>query len=73
MLGAEVTVSHRTPSSTKLCFGHILFLSSSHDLLGSLLVTILTSGVSFVYCHLGSVYLCRVRFLIGYVWQWYYD
>jgi hypothetical protein len=28
-----------------------VFISSGHDLFGSLLVTILTGGVSFVYCH----------------------
>jgi hypothetical protein len=67
MLGAELTVSHRTHLSTSLGYDHVLFVSSVHDLFGSLLVTIL-SGVYFVYCHLGSVYLCRMRFLIGYVW-----
>jgi hypothetical protein len=68
MLGAELTVSRRTHSSTSLGYGHVLFVSSVHDLLRSLLVTILTGGVSFVYYHPSSVYLCRVRFLIGYVW-----
>ena len=46
MLGAELTVSHRTPSPTNLGYGHVLFISSGHDLFGSLLVTILTCRVS---------------------------
>jgi hypothetical protein len=46
MLGAELTVSHRTPSPTSLGYGHILFISSGHNLFGYLLVTILTGGVS---------------------------
>jgi hypothetical protein len=46
MLGAEITVSHRTHSSTSLGYGHVLFVSSGHDLFGSLLVIILTAGVS---------------------------
>jgi hypothetical protein len=46
MLGAEVTVSHRTPSPTNLGSGHALFISSGHNLFGSLLVTILTGRVS---------------------------
>ena len=46
MLGAELTVSHRTYLSTSLGYGHALFISSGHDLFGSLLVTILTGGVS---------------------------
>jgi hypothetical protein len=50
MPGAELTVSHLFLSSS-LGYGHALFTSSGHDLFGSLLVTILTSGVSFVYCH----------------------
>jgi hypothetical protein len=41
MLGAELTVSHRT-SSSSLDYGHAL----GHDLFGSLLVTIFTGGVS---------------------------
>jgi hypothetical protein len=57
MLGAEITVSHCTHSSTSLGYGHVLFVSSVHDLFGSLLVTILTGGVYFVYCHPGLVYL----------------
>jgi hypothetical protein len=68
MLGAKIIVSHCTHSSTSLGYGHILFVSQIHDLFGSLLVTILIGGDYFVYCHPGSVYLCRVRFLIGYVW-----
>jgi hypothetical protein len=47
MLGAELTVSHRTPSPTNLGYGHALFISSGRDLFGSLLVNILTSGVYF--------------------------
>jgi hypothetical protein len=46
MLGAEVSVSHRTPSPTNLGYGHALFISSGHDLFGSLPVTILTGRVS---------------------------
>jgi hypothetical protein len=46
MFGAELMVSHRTPSPTNLGYGHALCISSSHDLFGSLLVTILTGGVS---------------------------
>jgi hypothetical protein len=57
MLGAEITVSHRTPSSTNLGFGNLVFLSMGQDLFVSLPVTILIGGVSFVYCHPGSVYL----------------
>jgi hypothetical protein len=33
--------------SSSLGYGHVLFISSGHDLFGSLLVTILTSGVYF--------------------------
>jgi hypothetical protein len=51
MLGTEVTVFHHTPSPPSLGYGHALFISSGHDLFGSLLVTILTGGVSFVPCH----------------------
>jgi hypothetical protein len=68
MLGAESTVSHRTHSSISLGYGHALFISSGHDLFGSLLVTLLTGGLSFLYCHPGLVYLCRVRSLIGFIW-----
>jgi hypothetical protein len=46
MLGAESTVSHCTPSPTNLGYGHVLFISSGHDLFGSLLVTIFTGGVT---------------------------
>jgi hypothetical protein len=46
MLGAELIVSHRTPSPTSLGYGHVLFISSGHDLFGSLLVTVLTGRVS---------------------------
>jgi hypothetical protein len=46
MLGAELTVSHHTPSPTNLGYGHALFISSGHDLFGSLLVTVLTCIVS---------------------------
>jgi hypothetical protein len=46
MLGAELTVSHRTHSSISLGYGHALFISLGHNLFGSLLVTILTGGVS---------------------------
>jgi hypothetical protein len=43
MLRAELTVS---TSSTNLGYGHVLFISSGHDLFGSLLVTILRDRVS---------------------------
>jgi hypothetical protein len=46
MLVAKLTVSHRIPSPTKLGYGHALFISSGHDLFGSLLVTLFTGGVS---------------------------
>jgi hypothetical protein len=46
MLGDEVSVSHRTRSPISLGHGHALFSSSGHDLFGSLLVIILTCGVS---------------------------
>jgi hypothetical protein len=72
MLGAEVTVSHRTPSPPSLDYGHALFISSGHDLFGSLLVTIHTGGVSlcilsplpslFVLCEI-SYWLCLVMAL----------
>jgi hypothetical protein len=45
MLVAEVSVSHRTPFSSSLGYGHVLFSSSGHDLFGSLLVTVLTGRV----------------------------
>jgi hypothetical protein len=45
MLGAELTVSRRTPF-IKFRLWRVLFISSGHDLFGSLLVTILTGGVS---------------------------
>jgi hypothetical protein len=54
MLGAEITVSLRTPSSTKLGFGNLVFLSLGQDLFGSVLVIILTGRVSFLYCHLAQ-------------------
>jgi hypothetical protein len=72
MLGAEVTVSHRTPSPPSLGYGHALFILSGHDLFGSLLVTIHTGGVSlcilsplpslFVLCEI-SYWLCLVMVL----------
>jgi hypothetical protein len=45
MLGAEVLVSHRTPSPTNLGYGYALFISLGHDLFDSLLVTVLTGSV----------------------------
>ena len=48
MLGAEVSVSHRTRSPTNLGYGHVSFISLGHDLFGSLLVTILTGRVSCI-------------------------
>jgi hypothetical protein len=64
---AEVTVSHRTPF-INLGYGHALFISSDHDLFGSLLVTILIGGVSL--CILSPLLnlLVGTRFLIGHVW-----
>ena len=47
MLGAEIIVFHRTPSSTILGFGNLVFLSSGQDLFGFLPVTILIGVVSF--------------------------
>jgi hypothetical protein len=47
MFGAEIIACHRTHSSTSLGNGHALFISSGRDLFGSLLVTILISGVYF--------------------------
>jgi hypothetical protein len=67
MLGAEIHVSHRTHSLTNFGFAHVLFISLGLDLFGSLLEILLTNGVSFVYCHPCSIYLCDMRFLIGYV------
>jgi hypothetical protein len=48
MLGAKVTVSHRTPYQPIFGFGRIVFTSSGHDLFDSLLVIILTGRV-FLY------------------------
>jgi hypothetical protein len=64
MFGAELTVSHRTHSSTSLGYGHVLFVSSVHDLLGSLLVIILTGGVSFcILSFLPSLFvLCEISY-----------
>jgi hypothetical protein len=45
MLGAELTVSHRTPFINKSSYGHTLFVSSGHDLFDSLLVTVLIGRV----------------------------
>jgi hypothetical protein len=65
MLEAEVTVSHRTPF-IKLGYGHVLFISSGHDLFGSLLVTILTSGVSLCIWSslLNLVVWCEISYWI---------
>jgi hypothetical protein len=52
MLGAELTVSHRT-SFIQVRLWPFLVHSSGRDLFGSLLVTILTSGVYF--CKLPSL------------------
>jgi hypothetical protein len=46
MHGAKITASYRTHLSISLGYGHVLFISSCHGLFGSLLVTILTGGVS---------------------------
>jgi hypothetical protein len=59
MLGAELTVSHRTPSPTNLGYGHALFISSGHDLFGSLLVTVLTGRVSCILSPLLSLFVMR--------------
>jgi hypothetical protein len=61
MLEAELTVFHRTPSPTSLGYGHPLFISSGHDLFGSLLVTILTGRV--------SLYIVTLAQSIGVVWD----
>jgi hypothetical protein len=52
MLGAELTVSHHTPSSTNLGYGHALFISSSHDLFGSLLYIVTPFLNPFVSCEI---------------------
>jgi hypothetical protein len=49
MLGAELTVSHRTHSSTSLGYDHTLFISSGHNLFGSLLVTVLNKWSISLY------------------------
>jgi hypothetical protein len=60
MLGAEIIVFHRTPPSTNLGFGNLAFLSSGHDLFGSLLVIILIGGVSFcILSFLPSIFVPR--------------
>jgi hypothetical protein len=61
MLGAEVTVSHRTPSPTNLGSGHALFISWGHNLFGSLLVTVLTGRV--------SLYIVTLAQSIGVAWD----
>jgi hypothetical protein len=53
MLGAKLTVSHRTPFIIQVRLWPCLVHSSGRDLFGSLLVTILTSGVYF--CILSSL------------------
>jgi hypothetical protein len=60
---AEVTVSHRTPFIS-LGYGHVLFISLGHDLFGSLLVIILTSGIYF--CMLPSLLSLLVSCEISY-------
>jgi hypothetical protein len=62
MLRAELTVSYHTHSSTSLGYGHILFVSSVHDLLGSLLV--ITGGVSFcILSFLPSLFVsCEISY-----------
>jgi hypothetical protein len=40
------SLSLHDQTHTNLGYGHVLFISSAHDLFGSLLVTILTGGVS---------------------------
>jgi hypothetical protein len=61
MLEAELTVSHRIPSPTNLGYGHILFISSGHNLFGSLLVTVLTVRV--------SLYIVTLAQSIGVAWD----
>jgi hypothetical protein len=63
MLGAKLSVSHRTPSQTNLGYGHALFISSGHNLFGPLLVTVLTGRVS-LYSYPCLIHWCRVRILI---------
>jgi hypothetical protein len=58
MLGAEITVSHRTPF-IQLGYGHALFTSSGHDLFGSLLVIVLTGRVSLYIVTLAQ-FICVV-------------
>jgi hypothetical protein len=50
MMGIEICLglNYQPPIvllSSSLGYGHALFISSGHDLIGSLLVTILTGGV----------------------------
>jgi hypothetical protein len=59
MLGTEVIVFHHTPSLPSLGYGHVLFISSGHDLFGSLLVTVLTGRVSLYIVTLAQ-FICVV-------------
>jgi hypothetical protein len=61
MLRTELTVSHRTHSLTSLGYGHVWIVSPVHDLLGSLLVTILIGGVSLCMLPPCSIH-CAVRY-----------
>jgi hypothetical protein len=42
----NLPLSLHDQTHTNLGYGHALFISSGHDLVGSLLVTILTGGIS---------------------------
>ena len=64
MLGAELTVSHRTPFVIQVRLWPCLVHSSDRDLFGSLLVTILTSGVYFCISSslLNPVVSCKISY-----------
>jgi hypothetical protein len=68
-MGIEICLGLKQQSpvvllSSNLGYGHALFISSGHDLFGSLLVTILTSGVYF--CILPSLLSLFVSHEISY-------
>jgi hypothetical protein len=69
MMGIEICLglNYQPPIvllSSCLGYGHALFISSGHDLFGSLLVTILTSGIYF--CMLPSLLSLLVSREISY-------
>jgi hypothetical protein len=60
----NLPLSLHDQTHTNLGYGHVLFISLGHDLFGSLLVTILTSGVSL--CTLSplpsSIVSCEISY-----------